>query len=215
LLLVGFVLAVRVFVRRAADRLKLALVALWFFVPLGAALVFMPTVYDNFRQFLFMIPPLFIFAGYSLMWVFERVRPLSLRLLILAALLLPGLYWDVRLHPYQYVYYNQLVGGVGGAFRSFEMDYWATSYREATEYLNAVAPAGARVVVWGPDHLVQRYAREDLVISEYRKEADEPQDFAVISTRHNKDLSLYPDASNLFQTGRDGAVFAVVKRLHP
>jgi len=213
LFLAGFLLAVRDFLRQAADRLKLALVALWFFAPLGAALVLMPTMYDNFRQFLFMIPPLFIFAGLAMQGVFSGIKSFTVRLLILAALLLPGLYWDVRLHPYQYVYYNQLVGGVGGAYRRFEMDYWATSYREATEYLNAVAPPDARVVVWGPEHLVERYARADLDISDYRKIADEPQDFAVIYTRHDKDLSLYPDASTLFQTGRDGAVFVVVKRL--
>ena len=215
LFLAGFVLAALDILRKAADRLKLALVALWFFAPLAVVLVFMPTMYDNFRQFLFMVPPLFIFAGLGLQWVITGIKPFPVRLLILAALLLSGLYWDVRLHPYQYVYYNQLVGGVGGAFRSYEMDYWATSYREATEYLNAVASPGARVVVWGPDHLVERYARDDLVISDYRKEGDEPQDFAVISTRHDKDMSLYPDALTLFQTGRDGAVFTVVKRLRP
>jgi hypothetical protein len=132
--------------------------------------------------------------------------------LILAVMLLPGLYRDVSLHPYQYVYYNQLVSGVGGAFRRFEMDYWTTSYKEATEYLNANASAGARIGVWGADQIVKRYAREDLEIVDLGK-ADSPLDLAVITTRHNKDLELFPDAPVVFQVGRDGAIYSVVKRL--
>ena len=37
----------------------------------------------------------------------------------------------VYLHPYEYVYFNQLIGGTLGAEERFETDYWATSYREA------------------------------------------------------------------------------------
>ena len=37
----------------------------------------------------------------------------------------------VYLHPYEYVYFNQLIGGTRGAEERFETDYWATSYREA------------------------------------------------------------------------------------
>ncbi|HEY0720038.1 MAG TPA: hypothetical protein VGE50_02170, partial [Gammaproteobacteria bacterium] len=35
-----------------------------------------------------------------------------------------------RLHPYEYVEYNRAVGGVAGAQRLFELDYWSTSLRE-------------------------------------------------------------------------------------
>jgi len=225
LTVLGFLLAMLEFRRVKTRRPELALAALWFWAPLLAAVALMPTVYDNFRQFLFIVPPLFIFAGMGLQAIFDRVGRLgsspgrtyqTVRVvagfIVLAALLLPGLYGDVRLHPYQYVYYNQLAGGVGGAFRRYELDYWTTSYKEATEYLNANAPAGARISVWGADHIVRRYAREDLEIIDFAK-ADAPLDFAVVSTRHNKDLELYPQAPVVFQTGRDGAVFSVVKRL--
>jgi hypothetical protein len=175
-------------------------------------------MYDNFRHFLFLVPPLFIFAGIGLDWIMGKIRPAPVNALLLLAALLPGLYWDVRLHPYQYVYYNQFVGGVGGAFRRYETDYWVTSYKEAAEYLNAHAPAGSQVVVWGADHIVKNYARGDLVISDYRKESRNPdpdQDYAVISTRHSKDLSLYSGAPVVFQVSRAGAIFVVVKRLSP
>jgi len=222
LTLFGFGLAVLEFRRSKERRAELALAALWFWAPLVAVVVFMPTLYDNFRQFLFIVPPLFIFAGMGLQALFSlggslRIIPAARVVtgcFILAAALLPGLYWDVSLHPYQYVYYNRLTGGVGGAFRRYEMDYWTTSYKEATEYLNAHAPAGARLGVWGADQIVKRYAREDLEIVDLGK-VDDRLDFAVITTRHNKDLELFPEATVVFQAGRDGAIYSVVKRLDP
>ena len=128
----------------------------------------------------------------------------------------PGIYWGVNLHPYQYVYYNNIVGGVGGAFRNYEMDYWQTSYREAAGYLNSAAPENANVIVWGADHLVKTYDRLDLQVQQYKRSTPPesyPEGYVVISTRHDKDLSLFPDAKILLQIERDGATLAVVKEL--
>ena len=104
-----------------------------------------------------------------------------------------------------------------GAFRQYEMDYWATSYREATHYLNQVAPTNAKVIVWGPEHIVKNYARQDLRIEEYHKDyldLPHPADYAILSTRHNKDQTLFPDASQVFSVGRQGALFVVVKQFN-
>ena len=64
-------------------------------------------------------------------------------------LLVPGVVGIARLHPYEYVYYNELVGGLQGAEGRFELDYWATGFREAMETINDVAPAKATVAVAG------------------------------------------------------------------
>ena len=226
LLFLAGLLGMRDFWRGKDRRPELALSVLWLFAPLLGVIGIKPTLYDNFRQVLFIVPPIFIFAGIGLEKILESLQRIMAASrqpflqngyavaagLILATILLPGLYWDMCLHPYQYVYYNRLVGGTSGAFRRYEMDYWTTSYREATEYLNVHAPAGSRIAVWGADHIVKRYARQDLEISDLNK-ADTPQDFAMISTRHDKDLELFPDEPIVFQIGRDGAIFTVVKRL--
>jgi hypothetical protein len=129
----------------------------------------------------------------------------------------PAVYWLIALHPYQYVYYNTLAGGLPGAFRRYEMDYWTSSYREATMFINETAPDKVRILVWGPEHIVETYARQDLVIEKYRKEtikSNASADFAFISSRNNKELTLFPDAELLWTTGRGGAIFAVVKQLN-
>ncbi|HLE51607.1 MAG TPA: hypothetical protein VI755_06070 [Anaerolineales bacterium] len=221
LFLAGLAVAIARFIRRAVDRELVALLALWLILPIIAGLVLQPTMYDNFRHFLFVIPSIFLFAGLGIQAILDRIKSTPARIVILVLLLLPNLYWDVQLHPYQYVYYNSLTGGVRGAFRNYEMDYWATSYREAINYLNENAPANAQVVVWGPEHVVKSLARADLLIEKFDKEnfqAKSGSSFAIVSSRHDKDLTLFPEAKQLYTVGRAGAIFAVVKQLdlaHP
>jgi hypothetical protein len=43
----------------------------------------------------------------------------------------------VELHPYQYLYYNPLVGGLEGASRRFATDYWVDIMPEAVDDLEA------------------------------------------------------------------------------
>jgi|GEM_PF-2348438 4-amino-4-deoxy-L-arabinose transferase-like glycosyltransferase len=44
---------------------------------------------------------------------------------------------DFLLHPYQYIFFNSLVGGEEKAYADFDTDYWGTSHREAVEMLVA------------------------------------------------------------------------------
>ncbi|MDR0825405.1 MAG: phospholipid carrier-dependent glycosyltransferase [Prevotella sp.] len=49
-------------------------------------------------------------------------------------LILPALH-VIRNHPYEYVYFNELAGGVKNAYGNYEMDYYFHSTREATEWV--------------------------------------------------------------------------------
>jgi hypothetical protein len=52
----------------------------------------------------------------------------------------------VKLHPYENLSYNMLVGGLPGAYRRYDMDYWFNSMPEAIHqleaYVRAKEPAG-------------------------------------------------------------------------
>ena len=114
---------------KSLDWRKWLILLLWFFVPLLAVVVLNPTMYDNFRQFFFILPAAFLFVGAGLDWLFARVRSPVLISLLLIVFVLLNVVTLIQLHPYQYTYYNRLAGGEQGAFRKYEMDYWATSYR--------------------------------------------------------------------------------------
>ncbi len=127
--------------------------------------------------------------------------------------LLPGIVDAVRLHPYEYIYYNRFVSGVSGAFRKYEMDYWGISYREAANYLNETAPANSTVWVDGPAHLFELYARKDLKIySDYETARVGRYDYVVSTTRYNLDLTSYPHARIIHVIERDGALLTVIKQ---
>jgi len=42
----------------------------------------------------------------------------------------------VTLHPYQYIYFNEFVGGLHGAGSLYETDYWGSALKEAVEWFN-------------------------------------------------------------------------------
>lgn len=194
---------------------KWILISIWFFVPLILVVFIQPVMYDNFRHFLFIIPPLFVFMGIVLDSIYKWIKHKCVFVVILAVLLFPGVYQNITLHPYQYIYYNQFVGGVSGAFHRFEMDYWVTSYRDATLYLNKKAPLESKVLVVGPRRIFMRYAREDLNQGWFTAEKIETTDkpvYVIVSTRY-KYKKVFPEAEIVHEITTDGAVLSVVKRI--
>lgn len=193
------------------------LMAGWFFLPLASTLIVDPATYDNFRHYFFLVPPLFFIAGLGLSFLVKHIQPSYPAFILAVLFLIPGIWNIITLHPYQYIYYNGLVGGVEGAFREFETDYWATSYRECTRYLNEVAPPHAKIVVTGPAHIVKNYAREDLEILKYRKPDAhwmfDLADYAIISSRGNHDRYLLEDQPTIYEVTRSGATLSVIKEI--
>jgi hypothetical protein len=114
-------------------------------VPLCVALLMRPALYNGVRHFLFLAPPLCVIAaaGWTAAighgaapWPPPRRVRLGLAA-ALAALLAVPLITLIRLHPFEYVYYNSLAGGVAGADRRYELDYWSTAVRAAIPLLAA------------------------------------------------------------------------------
>jgi hypothetical protein len=104
------------------------------------------------RHFLFVIPALATLAGIGLD---AAATALATRgrltasggLAVVTACLLSGAVTLVRLHPYEYLFYNSAVGGLEGASRRYDLDYWFSSMPEALNqleaYLRRTEPAGA------------------------------------------------------------------------
>jgi hypothetical protein len=138
-----------------------SLLVLWVGVPLVALIFFGMPVY-GFRHLLFILPPLFIVAGVALESMLTWLKRRWMQTVTMICVLLPGILAIVQLHPYEYIYYNSLVGGVNGAVGEYEIDRWCISYREAIEYTNQIAEPGAVVIV--PQQVTQivPFARPDL-----------------------------------------------------
>jgi hypothetical protein len=114
---------------RQLGVLTVAIAALF---PLVYALAARPTAYNAMRHFLFVLPPLAVLAALGLDRLLatlgSRAR-VAAGLGVAAGCLLP-VWRTAQLHPYGYVYFNDLFGGVPAAAGRFELDYWGTSFAE-------------------------------------------------------------------------------------
>ena len=215
LVLAGLAMTINRAIREWARTPFYGILILWFFVPLAAVVVFQVPIYNNFRQLLFMIPPLFVMAA----MVLDRLARFSRKpwvLLLGAVAILPGFIGVARLHPYEYVYYNELVGGVGGAFGQYPLDYWCTSYREVMRAVNEVAPPNARIAVWGPKSAAQPFFREDLKLVEVvaTHSSDDLDAFVVIGCSWaTTDRGFFPDSPVLSSVQREGVPLGIVKQI--
>ena len=101
-----------------------------------------PPAYDAIRHFMFVVPPLVVLAalGYDRLWRALAGRGRLAAAAAPAALALATAHqaWALAaLHPHQYVYYNELVGGLEGASGRYVTDYWFNTAPEAIEALEA------------------------------------------------------------------------------
>jgi len=195
--------------RRMENRELLALMLIWFVLPLFTFIVLRPTMYDNFRQSFFILPPIFFMTGLA----FERIRKPVLQGALIGLVAIPGLIASVRLHPYEYIYYNQFIGGLNGAAHKFELDYWGISYRAAAQEVNRIVPPNANVWVDGPAHLLGTFARPDLhLYSAYEAERADHYDAVVTLARYDLEKTSFPDANIIYAVTREGAVLAVIRK---
>lgn len=109
-----------------------------FYIPLMIIIIMRPALYDSWRHFLFLTIPLIIIAVFGAKVIFSiKNNLIKIFLLCLIAVNLFQTILEMRaLHPYQYIYYNQLVGGLKGASDQYETDYWGAANREAVLWFN-------------------------------------------------------------------------------
>jgi len=121
---------------------EITLLSLMVLFPLACQVIWQGPAFTGLRHFLFLIPVLAVLSGIGLDKLIAALQArgravLSSGLAIIATCLL----WDaatlVRLHPYEYLYYNSLVGGLEGASRRYDLDYWFGSMPEAINHLEA------------------------------------------------------------------------------
>lgn len=244
------------------KRFALSLTLLWFIIPTAYVILRKPPMYDGFRHFLFILPPIFIFSGFALEKIFElltlrsfaRLRHVTLTLnnsegegslqlsqrpfaplresyaarklsellkinwaktIFIVFILAFGIIPSVQLHPYEYAYYNTFTGGVGGAFRQYETEYWLTCYREAVLKFNEEAQAGSQLFVRREPYIAAYYASADIIIRNFRTEQKDiqPGDYVLANTRSNEDLRFLRDQPPFLEISRNGAAFCMIKQV--
>ncbi len=117
-------------------RRETALIAFAAFFPLICDVVVRGPAFSGMRHFLFTVPPIAVLAGLGIDGMLSRLRVLGRPAAALGlALVLLDLGWSAttlyRLHPDEYLFFNPLVGGLQGASRRYDTDYWVNIMPEA------------------------------------------------------------------------------------
>lgn len=101
-------------------------------------LIIRPHLYDELRQILFYQVLLSCLSAFGFI---EFLRNSKHKIAKFVIILIFGIFglkliYDLKkLHPYEYIYFNELVGGLKGASNKFETDYWGACQKEAFNYL--------------------------------------------------------------------------------
>lgn len=187
----------------------------WFLIPLIYAVVLRPPLYDGMRHFLFILPPVFVLVALTFEFIADKVGSQWVNAALAVVLLAPGVYGIAALHPYEYAYFNSFVGGTGGAFRSYETDYWLTCYREAVLKLDASTADPATLYVHREAEVAQPYAARNITVLDQRGSLADigSGDFVLVNTRTNEDREAFRDAPVVLSVGRAGATFCIIKRI--
>lgn len=192
-------------------------IGLGFVLPLAGLILLNVSLYHNLRQVLFLIPAMFMLAAFALDLAFSKLTRSWTRILLIAILALPGIYFSIKLYPYEYVYYNSLIGGPAGAQNRYELDYWRISLRETAVALNELAPHGSKILVTRSAGIFDEYSRSDLFIDKATEDTLSPDskfDYVVQVSRWDA-WDLYPDAKVIYSIQRAGVTLATIKQLSP
>jgi tetratricopeptide (TPR) repeat protein len=95
-------------------------------------------LYSSWRQFLFVYPGIVLLSAIGFHTCFKYIKTKSLKwgiIVLIVVLSIHPLKFMIKNHPYEYLYYNQLVGGLRGAYSNFETDYYYISQTEASKWL--------------------------------------------------------------------------------
>ncbi len=232
LLAIAVAIALGQVARGRATRIHVrtyAILATAILLPPLYAIAAQSILYDGLRHFLFLVPLFAVIAAVGLVEatrLFFRPLPLVVGAGLLGAIWLAiGQVRDmIALHPNQYVYFNQIAGGLPGAFGRYDTDYYGNSYKEAYAKLFEHLWRTDRARFLNSDYVVSACMPE-LVAEHYllpnARWSDGPgvgetPDFFIGYTRggcHNK----YPHTPVLLKVERQDTVLNVVRdlRRHP
>jgi tetratricopeptide (TPR) repeat protein len=184
-------------------------------------------LYGAWRHFLFIYPGIVLIAALGFHAFFIRIKNRLIRITGFIFLLVlsfhPAMFMVVN-HPYYYLYYNQFVGGLKGAYGNYETDYYYHSMRKGAEWLQEYMKNKPRrdVIVVGGNFPVQWYFRNDkaykFIYLPYQKRSDYDWDYAIIANSYISPTQLknktWPPSNTIHTITVDGIpVCAVIERL--
>jgi hypothetical protein len=192
-------------------RKETALMAFAAFAPLISEVIIDGPAFTGMRHFLFTVPPIAVLAGLGLNGMLSRLENFNrLAATAAATVVVLGLGWNAntlyQLHPDEYLFFNPLVGGLAGASRNYDTDYWVNTMPEAVSDLEHYLDRTEGKARPGRHYLVAVCCER----VQFEKEADSRLEWTRDVDR--ADFFIAPTNMNC-DRARKGRVIATVERL--
>lgn len=185
LCIISIVRIIKSAIQKTLKPIELLLVC-WLFVPLARYIFPQVGVIDGVRHFEEALIPIAALAALSfsdlIRFLAHKQKSMSIALIIGIA---SWLVWNiVSYHPYQITYFNELVGGVRGAYGKYDLDYWGTSQKAAVLWVNEHAPKNAKIHIVMAANIAATYLRPDL-LPNLNKFGYDDSDFVIFLNRQS------------------------------
>lgn len=179
------------------------------------------TLYDVLRHFLFVLPGIAVVATVGLVWSYQQISRSfpKFKLALISVTLISAFFiaFDmVTLHPYEYIYFNRLSGGLKAAQTQHETEYWALSMREGMEWLNEKGVRKAVVSAPGIPWLLKPFADSHFTVTHHEDwDAIEssPTDihYYLAPPRWDWQTIFFPDCDVIHTIARQGVPLTRIK----
>lgn len=224
--LLAFVLVLP-FARRYFNQRHLLMVAFVALFPLIYGISKNSAFYNGWRHTTFIYPVLVVLAAVGFEYLLQRLQSTGQKVLIavIAALMVLPLWFMVKNHPYQYTYYNEIAGGVKGAFGQYETDYFGASTREVADWMKKNLDLKSDTVLIASDYhnplheYFKEYPKLKMAYRRYYQRSEHDWDYGVFLTghlnpSHFRNAGVFPPVGTIHKIEVGGAPIAViVKRL--
>ncbi len=181
-------------------------------------------LYGGWRHLLFAYPPIVVLSGLGFDYFIANKNKIikygALGLLIL--LIIHPLKHMIKNHPYEYVYYNELSGGVKGAYGEYELDYYYHSLQKACEWFIENELGNDTVIVSTNHGSIAKYAFRNtpnvkVEYARYYEKSKEKWDYGIYVNAyidpHQLQDGIFPPIGTIHTEDVDGIpICAVFKR---
>jgi len=190
-------------------------------------------VFGGWRHVLFVYPPMVSMAavgfGLLLSEMKKKYFAWAIALIILALSFNPVIH-IIRNYPYQYVYFNELTGGVKGAYGKYETDYYYHGLRGGCEWfeknirMDTVKSSAPILVASNHTNIVSYFLRDlikqkkvKILYSRYYERGNSNWDYYIAANSYLNPFQLinhiFPPKNTVYTVNVEGEpICAVIRR---
>lgn len=179
---------------REKKLLYLGFVYFTLFFPIAYVIYKHSVLYDAMRHFFFVYPSIIILSALTFNYFINRF-PKAVKYGVVALMLvlvaLPARFMFAN-HPNEYVYFNELVGGIKGAANNYETDYYMNSVKQCADWLKEhenLKTNGRKTLIYSnaiaPTYHYFIHDTTDVLTGyvSYRNRSNVPADYEILYSR--------------------------------